>query len=40
MPGARGYVLKSDAGHHLVEAVGALLQNKASFSSTVVDHLA
>ncbi len=33
--GARGYVLKSDAGRHLVGAVEALHQNKTFFTSKV-----
>jgi DNA-binding NarL/FixJ family response regulator len=33
--GASGYVLKSDAGHHLVAAVAALLRGEPFFSSRV-----
>jgi DNA-binding NarL/FixJ family response regulator len=33
--GASGYVLKSDAGHHLVAAIAALLRGEPFFSSRV-----
>ena len=37
--GARGYVLKSDAGRDLVSAVEALLQHRMFFSPMISDML-
>jgi DNA-binding NarL/FixJ family response regulator len=35
--GARGYILKSETGEHIVEAVEALAQHREFFSSTLSD---
>jgi DNA-binding NarL/FixJ family response regulator len=37
--GARGYILKSDAGHDLVAAVGALRRRNSFFTSKVADRV-
>jgi DNA-binding NarL/FixJ family response regulator len=35
--GARGYLLKSDDGHHLEEAISALSENCTYFSAAIAD---